>query len=133
MLRLVRKFYPLALPLAFSYFACRSLAPKMMRLEFKRIGAVLAAFRDFFGGVSGRPSRHTDLVLRSSYLNARDARRSARKTLLKVLTGTSAILILAAIVLAGAVMATTGGHRTDNRPAAGVANNQSARLRPQGQ
>lgn len=68
MLRLVRKFYPTYLPTAFAYFATRALAPKLLRLEFARIEAVLQALRDFALGIGGRASAHTDEVLFDQYL-----------------------------------------------------------------
>jgi GT2 family glycosyltransferase len=67
MLRLVRKFYPASLPVAFGYFAARSILPKIARLEFARLRAVLNAFRDFAYGVSGRPSYHSEVILVNSF------------------------------------------------------------------
>jgi GT2 family glycosyltransferase len=66
-LRLVAKFYPLSLPTAFGYFACRSLAPKIMRGQFARAGAVCRALIDFSLGVRGRRTDHTDAVLTRQY------------------------------------------------------------------
>jgi GT2 family glycosyltransferase len=69
MLMLVRKFYPSSLPTAFSYFACRSIGPKLARLQFVRLMAVLAAYRDFLTGVSGRSALHPDPVIMRDYRN----------------------------------------------------------------
>ncbi len=89
MLHLVRRFYPLAMPVAFSYFACRSIVPKLARLEFDRLGAVTAAIRDFAFGVSGRAQRHTDRVLMRHYVApspnpARHVRPAAGAALLSI-------------------------------------------------
>jgi GT2 family glycosyltransferase len=67
-LRLVRKFYPAFVPTAFGYYALRSLAPKVLRLEFERIGAVMRALGDFVRGVDGRPVHHTDALLLDQYV-----------------------------------------------------------------
>ncbi len=69
-LRLVRKFYPAYVPTAFGYYALRSLAPKILRLEFDRIGAVLRALYDFVRGVDGRPEHHTDKAMIDQYVPA---------------------------------------------------------------
>lgn len=68
MLHLVRKLYPASLPTAFAYFSIRSLVPKIVRLQFVRAGAVLAALRDFMSGVTGRAKAHTDAVLMREYV-----------------------------------------------------------------
>jgi GT2 family glycosyltransferase len=67
MLALVRKFYPASLPVALSYFAVRSILPKVFRREFSRLRAVLGAFRDFGAGVSGRHKHHTETILVHNY------------------------------------------------------------------
>lgn len=71
MLRLVRRFYPLCLPVAFTYFVSRALVPKIARLQFARIGAVLEAVRDFMLGVSGRGRADTDEALFAQYVVGR--------------------------------------------------------------
>jgi GT2 family glycosyltransferase len=81
MLRLVWKFYPLAAPVAFAYFALRSVAPKLARLEFARLVAVLHAFSDFFSGVSGRSPLHTDQMLVKSYVAGIGVRPTWRPSL----------------------------------------------------
>lgn len=48
MLLLVRRFYPALLPAAFGYSFYRCLAPKIFRLQGKRMAAVLRAYRDVF-------------------------------------------------------------------------------------
>ncbi len=91
MLRLVRKFYPTYLPTAFAYFASRALIPKLLRLEFARIAAVLAALRDFVLGVSGRASAHTDEMLFQQYLGrGEDLVEGGRDTLGSKTSGTAA-------------------------------------------
>jgi len=52
-LMLVRRFYPLLLPVAFAYSAYRCLLPKLVRLQPGRARAVLRAYRDFLTQVSG--------------------------------------------------------------------------------
>ena len=52
-LRLVRKYFPEFVPIAFAYYAVRALAPKLVRLQFSRMGAVIRALRDFIRGVDG--------------------------------------------------------------------------------
>ena len=65
MLVLVSRLYPMYLPAAALYFACRSIAPKLWRREFVRLKAVLAAYSDFFRGVRGRSESHPDSALLS--------------------------------------------------------------------
>jgi GT2 family glycosyltransferase len=64
MLRLVRKYYPSAFPVALFTIAARSILPKLARLQFRRLEAVLLAFRDFFAHRDGRA--HTDQQLLES-------------------------------------------------------------------
>jgi GT2 family glycosyltransferase len=70
MLRLVKKFYPAQLPTAMAYYACRSLLPKLARMQFARIGAVLRALRDFLAGTEGRGAHHTDAAMLRQYVTA---------------------------------------------------------------
>lgn len=69
-LRLVRKFYPMSLPSALAYYACRSVLPKIFRMEFVRLQAVWRALFDFVRGVDGRPAHHTETLLRYQYAAA---------------------------------------------------------------
>ncbi|MBV9772316.1 MAG: glycosyltransferase family 2 protein, partial [Gemmatimonadetes bacterium] len=55
MLLLVRRFYPARLPLALMYSVYRCLAPKLVRLQYTRLKAVLRAYRDFFGEPEALP------------------------------------------------------------------------------
>ena len=71
-LHLVRKFYPAALPTAFAYFACRSVLPKLARLEFRRLYAVCAAMRDFSMGVTGQPVEYGEAALVREYAHELD-------------------------------------------------------------
>ncbi|MDP9349611.1 MAG: glycosyltransferase family 2 protein [Gemmatimonadota bacterium] len=52
MLLLVRRFYPALLPAAFLYSMYRCVAPKVFRLQFGRLRAVLRAYRDFLSNAS---------------------------------------------------------------------------------
>ncbi len=81
MLRLVWKFYPIAAPTAFLYFAVRCIAPKLVRFEFARLLAVLHAFSDFFSGIDGRSSHHTDQMLVKSYVAGIGVRPTWRPSL----------------------------------------------------
>ncbi|HUZ50387.1 MAG TPA: glycosyltransferase family 2 protein [Candidatus Dormibacteraeota bacterium] len=54
MLYLMQQYYPRTVPLAVVYWLFRSLLPKLVRLQFRRIGCVARAFRDFFRGVNGK-------------------------------------------------------------------------------
>lgn len=81
MLRLVWKFYPIAAPAAFLYFAMRSTAPKLARMEFGRLVAVLHAFSDFFSGVAGRSPDHSDQLLVKSYVAGIGVRPTWRPSL----------------------------------------------------
>lgn len=110
MLRLVWRFYPLAAPAAFAYFALRSVAPKLVRLEFVRLLAVLRAFSDFFLGVSGRGARHSDEVLLGSYVTGAGAFPSWRPKL------RAAFLLLA--LLAGGVLLWGDSPQPPHRPIA---------------
>lgn len=47
MLLLVRKFHPMLLPFTFLYSLYRCLAPKVVRRQGRRFGAVILAYRDF--------------------------------------------------------------------------------------
>lgn len=81
MLRLVWKFYPIAAPTAFLYFAVRCTAPKLFRLEFARLVAVLHAFSDFFSGIAGRSAHHSDQMLLKSYVSGIGVRPTWRPSL----------------------------------------------------
>jgi GT2 family glycosyltransferase len=96
MLHLVRKLYPRCLPTAFGYFALRSLLPKLARMEFRRLRAVLLALRDFLMGRKGRAAEHTDPVLLRSYLHSNAHDRSARPA--KALAAILALLFVASAV-----------------------------------
>jgi hypothetical protein len=95
-LRLVRKFFPKSLPVAFTYFAMRSLLPKILRLQFGRALAVCAALRDFVAGVDGRAKVHTDATIHAHYvapiadkaIDARVVRRAVAVIVAFVLVGT---------------------------------------------
>ncbi len=109
MLRLVWKFYPIAAPTAFLYFAARCVAPKLVRLEFARLLAVLQAFSDFFSGVAGRSSRHSDQMLLKSYVagtGERPAWRPSRR----------AAGIAAALAISGAALWGDAGRLPAARP-----------------
>lgn len=69
MLHLIAKFFPRSLPTAFGYFACRSILPKIVRMETTRLVAVLRAFRDFLSGVTGRSALHTEQELMRNYVH----------------------------------------------------------------
>jgi len=73
MLHLVWKFYPFAMPAAFTYFVARSIAPKALRFETARLLAVLYAIADFLSGVKGRSAHHTEQMLEGSYLRPQAA------------------------------------------------------------
>jgi hypothetical protein len=60
MLYLVRKHRASGLPAAWLYFLLRALAPKIVRLQFRRIGYVLRAYLDFARGIRGRCVFHPD-------------------------------------------------------------------------
>jgi GT2 family glycosyltransferase len=53
----VRKFYPWYLPIAMLYGLYRYVLPKLVRREFRRIGAVIQAHIDFLAGSSDRSYR----------------------------------------------------------------------------
>lgn len=116
MLHLVRKFYPLSLPTAFGYYACRSLAPKLARLEFERAGAVLAALGDFIAGVSGRRTQHTDRVLMKNYIDGHAARLRRQTAWSRVRTSVASSFLM---LLSAAAWATPhpreslDGHRSN--------------------
>lgn len=61
MLRLVYKYYPSSLPTAVLMIAVRSILPKIARLQFRRLRAVIKAFYDFSAHRHGRA--HTDAQL----------------------------------------------------------------------
>lgn len=103
MLHLVRKFYPASLPAAFSYFACRSLAPKVLRMERERIGAVLSALRDFIGGVTGRASQHSDHVLMRNYIERHARRTNPAKPAARRPAAATAAIVALIVTLAGAM------------------------------
>lgn len=54
MLLLVGRFYPARLPVAIAYSALRCLAPKLVRLQYTRMKAVLRAYRDLIRGNDSR-------------------------------------------------------------------------------
>jgi GT2 family glycosyltransferase len=60
MLYMIRKHHAATLPTAWLYFLLRALAPKLARLQFRRIGYVLRAYYDFARGVRGRCVFHGD-------------------------------------------------------------------------
>lgn len=62
MLRLLRKFHPVALPSAAVVLFARSVAPKVARGQSKRLAAVMRAFADFFLGKSGRAHTEAELL-----------------------------------------------------------------------
>lgn len=62
MLRLVYKYYPSAFPTAVLAIAARSILPKIARLQFKRLRAVLKAFNDFFRHKDGRAHTEEQLL-----------------------------------------------------------------------
>lgn len=107
-LRLVRKFYPKSLPAAFTYFAMRSLLPKLVRLQFARALAVCAALRDFVAGVDGRAKAHTDATIHAHYVATiadQPVHSQAVRRAVAVLVG---LLLAGSIVLA---MKPSVGHR----------------------
>jgi hypothetical protein len=57
MLLFVRKFYPHLLPLTFGYSLYRCFGPKLLRLQFGRMAAVVRAYRDFFASSAARGGR----------------------------------------------------------------------------
>ncbi len=99
MLRLVWKFYPIAAPTAFLYFAVRCIAPKLLRLEFARLLAVLHAFSDFFSGVAGRSSHHSDQLLLKSYVAGIGVRPTWRPSLRAA--GIAVLLLISGAALWG--------------------------------
>lgn len=64
MLRLMRKHYPSRLTFAIVAVAGRSILPKLVRLQFRRLRAVLKALSDFYANRDGRA--HTDVQLLES-------------------------------------------------------------------
>ncbi|MBV8117885.1 MAG: glycosyltransferase family 2 protein [Candidatus Eremiobacteraeota bacterium] len=120
MLHLVWKFYPFAMPAAFGYFAIRSIAPKVVRLETARLLAVMYAIADFLAGVKGRSERHTDAMLVGSYLGSRAKRahgapvmwRPAWWTGLKAAGVAVVFLLIAAQIPASRYAPSAPGHRS---------------------
>jgi GT2 family glycosyltransferase len=55
-LRLIRKYYPGMMPAASLFMLYRGVAPKVVRLQPRRLAAVLRAWRDFRNGVFGKVS-----------------------------------------------------------------------------
>jgi hypothetical protein len=53
-LLLVHKFYPRMIPAAFAFSLYRCALPKVVRGDWARLRAVLAAYRDFSAFVGGR-------------------------------------------------------------------------------
>ena len=98
MLYLVRKFYPMSLPAAFGYYAFRSLAPKLLRLEFGRMRAVLSALRDFLAGVNGRHTEHSDRILMRNYLEPGDGRVARVREFLQRAAKTAVLSLAVAFV-----------------------------------
>ena len=86
MLRLVHKFYRTSFPIAFGYFMARSIAPKLLRMEFDRLSAVWAALADFARGAYGRAAEHGDDVLMRNYMRASTKRSAAGVTATKGVT-----------------------------------------------
>ena len=109
MLRLIWKFYPVAAPTAFVYFAVRSVAPKLARFEFERLVAVLHAFSDFFSGVDGRSAHHTDQMLVKSYVAGIRVRPTWRPSL-------RVAAIAAVLLLGGAALLGDAGRLPVTRP-----------------
>ncbi len=62
MLRLVYKYYPSAFPTAVLMIAARSILPKLVRFQGKRLRAVLKAFWDFFAKKDGRAHSEAQLL-----------------------------------------------------------------------
>ena len=60
MLFLIAKHYPEHLVSAFIASFCRSVAPKIARLQFRRLYYVLKAYYDFLGGVRGKSDVNPD-------------------------------------------------------------------------
>jgi GT2 family glycosyltransferase len=52
-LHLVKKYFPRMLPVTLAYAIYRSVLPKIVRGQWRRLGAVWRAFRDFRAGVVG--------------------------------------------------------------------------------
>lgn len=97
-LRLVRKFFPKSLPVAFAYYAMRALLPKIARLQFARALAVCVALRDFVAGVDGRATVHSDATIHAHYVAPVPAARPSRvRTIRRV------AVVAAALVLAGGI------------------------------
>lgn len=96
-LRLVRKFFPESLPVAFAYYAMRSLVPKIVRLQFVRALAVCVALRDFTAGVDGRATVHSDATMHAHYVAPAVARPMGGLTIGRVAAA------VAALVLAGGI------------------------------
>jgi GT2 family glycosyltransferase len=109
MLHLVAKFYPLAFPTAFGYFACRAFAPKILRLEFERLAAVVAAYRDFLAGVSGRRAQHTDRVLMNNYIAGPVRLRVPASALNAAKTAAGSLILAIVLTLTAAAAATVRG------------------------
>ncbi len=109
MLRLVWKFYPIAAPTAFGYFALRSIAPKLFRLEFTRLLAVIHAFSDFFSGVTGRSAHHSDQMLLNSYMDGIGTRTAWRPSL-KAAGLAFALLVIGAVFWSGRSFAPASPH-----------------------
>lgn len=112
MLRLVWKFYPIAAPTAFAYFALRCFIPKLLRLEFTRLLAVLHAFSDFFSGVGGRCVHHSDQMLVRSYVAGVRVQPTWRPSL------KAAALAMALLVSGGVLLGDAGPVQTLRRPVA---------------
>lgn len=97
-LRLVQKFFPKSLPVAFAYYALRALLPKLVRLQFARALAVCIALRDFVAGVDGRATVHSDATMHAHYV-APPAARPKRARLVR-----RAAVVVTALLLAGGIV-----------------------------
>ncbi|MDE2483139.1 MAG: glycosyltransferase family 2 protein [bacterium] len=61
MLFLIQKHFPQSLPTAFLVTLARAVAPKIARLQFRRLRYVFKAYRDFLRGVRGKTEVNPDL------------------------------------------------------------------------
>jgi GT2 family glycosyltransferase len=111
-LRLVKKFYPASLPTAMMYYALRSVAPKLVRLEFARLRAVLWALADFVCGVAGRSERHTDSVLLGQYSSQTPPAVAQHRRAALPPGQTSSLLTVLLVLLLAAAIATKMPHHT---------------------
>lgn len=98
-LRLVQKFFPKSLPVAFAYYATRSLLPKIARLQLARALAVCAALRDFVAGVDGRATVHSDATIHAHYVAPAVTRPRSARTIRRVAVVIAALILVGGIVL----------------------------------